>query len=64
MNLQLILWYLIFLAAQRFALAAAGEKTAWEQYKPEAGKMPVNRADSQPSAARCVGQQLSLFYPR
>jgi hypothetical protein len=39
---------------QRFALAAAGEKTAWEQDKPQARKMPVNRADSQPSAARLV----------
>jgi hypothetical protein len=40
--------------AQRFALAAAGEKTVWEQYKLEARKMPLNRADSQPSAARFV----------
>jgi len=47
-------------AAQRLALAAAGEKTAWEQYKLEVRKMPVDRADSQPSAARIVRR----FYDR
>jgi hypothetical protein len=31
--------------AQPSGIAAAVEKTAWEQYRPEAGKMPVDRAD-------------------
>jgi hypothetical protein len=30
--------------AQRFALAAAGEKTAWKQYKLKARKTLVDRA--------------------
>ncbi len=39
----------------------AGVDFAWKQYKFEARKMPVNRADSQPSAARRVGQFIA--YP-
>jgi len=42
-------------ACQRFALAAGGEKTAWEQEKLKARKMLVNRAESHPSTARYVG---------
>jgi hypothetical protein len=33
-----------------------GEKTAWDEYKLEARKMLINRADSQPSVARFVGR--------
>jgi hypothetical protein len=32
----------------------AGRDSAWEQYKPEARKFPINRAESHLSAARCV----------
>jgi len=34
----------------------AGVDSGWEQKKPEARKMLVNRADSLTSGARCVGQ--------
>ena len=32
----------------------AGVDNAWDQYKLEARKMPINRGESQPSAARRV----------
>jgi len=34
--------------------------SAWEQRKPEARKMLLNRADSPASGARCVGRILHL----
>jgi DNA-binding FadR family transcriptional regulator len=47
------------LAAQRCASsqrgAGTGVDSAWEQYKPEAWKMPENDAESHLSAARFVG---------
>ncbi len=36
----------------------AGVDSAWRQKNLEAGKLPVNRVDSHPSAARGVGQFL------
>jgi len=51
-------------AAQRFALPAGCEKTAWEQYKPEARKMLVKRADSPASGARFVSPLLALRHTR
>jgi len=38
----------------------AGVDFAWEQEKPEARKMLVNRADSHTSGARCVGRLLGF----
>ena len=38
--------------------AGVGVDSAWRQKTLEAGKMPVNRGDSHPSAARGVGQVL------
>ena len=47
-----------FRFGQRFALAAAGEKTVREQYKLEARKILVNRTDFQSCAAQFVGRRL------
>jgi len=41
----------------------AGVDSAWEQYKPEARKMLVNRAESHTSGARFVGQPACLPKP-
>jgi hypothetical protein len=38
----------------------AGVDSAWEQEKPEARKMLVNRADSHTSGARCVSPLYTL----
>jgi len=48
--------------AQRCALAAAGEKVAWRQYKLKARKMHINCGESEPSAARCVRRHSRATY--
>ena len=40
----------------------AGVDNAWEQYKPKARKMLVNRAESHRSGARFVGRLLLRNY--
>jgi hypothetical protein len=52
-------------AAQRFALAAARKKTAWEQRKLEAAlreMLPADRASEARQSVRFVGQHLFRFH--